>query len=285
MAGSNDTDEPSSRGYRPLPELDDPQDMAVVAEVDALLVAVMARMPMPMEQWRYFRDNLRQDDDPAWRFERKKHFLAFLLREGRDPHLPEAFFPLLMRVAVYEPNPSFNRSFIEPCLRAFGYRRVLEALLTYLATGTNREKAGAARASYWAHLPLLLDDLWARNRALQQTEHSGQAFQRALEEHREERARAQAAFQRMFDEELADLRAAFASAMLTTFIENQDLDVRRSLIPGLSFDASRYPDAARPLIVIAHAIARNHPDDYIRHRVELKDRQGPQGQQRDGPKR
>jgi hypothetical protein len=250
--------------------------MAVASEVDTLLVAVMGRMPMSMDQWRYVWENLRQANDLASRLECKKHFLAILLREGRGPHLPEAFFPLLMRVAVYEPDPSLNRYFIEPCLRAFGYRRVLEALLAYLATGTNREKAGAARASYWAHLPLLLDDVWAsKKRALQQTGHSGEAFQRAVEAYQGELARAKAAFQRMFDEELVDLRAAIASAILTAFIENEDLDVRRSLIPQVSFDASRYPDAA-------HAIAWNHPDDYIRHRVELQDQQGQQG---DGPRR
>jgi hypothetical protein len=90
VAGSNDADEPSPMGYHPLPELDDPQGMAVASEVDTLLVAVMGRMPMSTDQWRYFWENLRQANDLASRLECKKHFLAILLREGQGPHLPEA---------------------------------------------------------------------------------------------------------------------------------------------------------------------------------------------------
>jgi hypothetical protein len=276
MAGSNDADKQSPAVYCPLPELEDPQGMAVASEVDVLLVAVIARMPMPMDQWRYFRENLRQAYDLASRFECEKHFLAILLKLGRDPRLPEEFFPLLMRVAIYEPNPSLNRYYIEPCLRSFGYCRVLEALLTYLVTGTNREKAGTVRALYWAQLPLLVDDLWwqKKEREREQTGNSGEALQRANGEFQEERARAKAAFQKVFDEELADLRATIAGTMLKEFIENEDLDLRRSLIPQLSFDPARYPEAWKPLLPTALAIARNHPDDYIRRRVEIQAKRG-----------
>ncbi|WP_225877258.1 hypothetical protein [Streptomyces resistomycificus] len=68
--------------------------------------------------------------------------------------LPEEFFAPLMAAAVYDPDPSFCRWFVEPALYAFGRRRVMTALLDYLRTGTDAERAGAERAWYCAHLPL-----------------------------------------------------------------------------------------------------------------------------------
>ncbi|MEU3604519.1 hypothetical protein AB0E83_03505 [Streptomyces sp. NPDC035033] len=71
--------------------------------------------------------------------------------------LPEEFFDPLMAAAVYDPDPSFCRWFVEPALYAFGRRRVMTALLGYLRTGTTAEQAGARRAWYCAHLPLRAD--------------------------------------------------------------------------------------------------------------------------------
>ncbi|MEW2418903.1 hypothetical protein AB0953_35275 [Streptomyces sp. NPDC046866] len=71
--------------------------------------------------------------------------------------LPEEFFDPLMAAAVYDPDPSFCRWFVEPALYAFGRRRVMTALLGYLRTGTTAEIAGARRAWYCAHLPLRVD--------------------------------------------------------------------------------------------------------------------------------
>ncbi|MEV0194453.1 hypothetical protein AB0I39_38770 [Kitasatospora purpeofusca] len=71
--------------------------------------------------------------------------------------LPEEFFDPLMAAAVYDPDPSFCRWFVEPALYAFGRRRVMTALLCYLRTGTTAERAGARRAWYCAHLPLRAD--------------------------------------------------------------------------------------------------------------------------------
>jgi hypothetical protein len=61
----------------------------------------------------------------------------------------EDWFEPLVRAAVYDPNPSFNRQLVEPTLTAFGRRRVQLALLGYLRAGANQERAGAARAWYW----------------------------------------------------------------------------------------------------------------------------------------
>ncbi|MFD9434178.1 MULTISPECIES: hypothetical protein [Streptomyces] len=71
--------------------------------------------------------------------------------------LSEEFFDPLMAAAVYDPDPSFCRWFVEPALYAFGRRRVMTALLGYLRTGTTAEIAGARRAWYCAHLPLRAD--------------------------------------------------------------------------------------------------------------------------------
>ncbi|MGW3654894.1 hypothetical protein ACWD6R_03890 [Streptomyces sp. NPDC005151] len=71
--------------------------------------------------------------------------------------LPEEFFAPLMAASVYDPEPSFCRWFVEPALYAFGRRRVMAALLDYLRTGTDMERAGAMRAWYCAHLPLRAD--------------------------------------------------------------------------------------------------------------------------------
>lgn len=272
MAGTHESEEQSHTLYRPIPELTDPQDMAIASEVDTLLGVPMQSALVPTERLQQFGEQILQKDDPEWLLERKKHFLAALLREKKDTCLPETFFPLLMRIAVYEANPSFNRGFIEPCLRAFGYRRVQEALLEYLTEGTNREKAGAARAFYWAQLPLLLPqwhDLY-QNR----TWHDQKELEQALEEFSRAREQAKQAFQKMSAEELADLRSTIAITMLKEFIENDDPDVRRSLIPQLSFHPLHYPEEGKLLIPIALSIARTHYDGYIRHRVEIQLNEG-----------
>ncbi|MEU7556006.1 hypothetical protein AB0B01_27370 [Streptomyces sp. NPDC044571] len=71
--------------------------------------------------------------------------------------LPEELLAPLMAAAVYDPDPSFCRWFVEPALYAFGRRRVRDALVEYLRTGTDAERAGAMRAWYCAHLPLRAD--------------------------------------------------------------------------------------------------------------------------------
>ncbi|MET8751705.1 hypothetical protein ABZW32_16620 [Streptomyces sp. NPDC004667] len=71
--------------------------------------------------------------------------------------LPEEFFAPLMTAAVYDPDPSFCRWFVEPAVYVFGRRRVMAILLDRLLTGTDAEQAGAKRAWYCAHVPLHAD--------------------------------------------------------------------------------------------------------------------------------
>jgi hypothetical protein len=97
---------------------------------------------------------------------------------------------------------------------------VQTALLEYLRHGTNPKRAGAARAWYWTR-----------------------ASQKYVESNRAEW------------DGLASLRAAWREAALREFISNEDINVRRCILPGLPLSIERYPA---------------HPDEYLRHRVEIQ---------------
>jgi hypothetical protein len=161
--------------------------------------------------------------------ERRKWFVVFVLNTAGNT--PKSLFAPMIRAAIYELNPSANRAFIEPCLHTFGHRKVYEALLDYLKSGSNFEKAGAARAVYWAGGGL----------------------------------KSQAAY-----DALSDIRLQKRRLFLQEFVINDDLNVRRSLIPSLVLDPSQYPEEIKPLVNQAIEIARSHSDDYIRHRVEIQ---------------
>ena len=145
---------------------------------------------------------------------------------GAAPVPKRAFVPML-RAAIEECDPSFNRIFVEPCARAHGRRATIEVLLDYLDRGAPFEKAGAANALYWA-AGLGNDDvdkvLLARKRQL----------------------------------------------LLRTFIDSDDLDVRRAIIGKLSLATDDYPEEMHGLVAKAIAIARTSADGYLRHRVEIQ---------------
>lgn len=152
----------------------------------------------------------------------------------------DEWFEPLMRAAVYDPDPSFNRRLIEPAVTTFGRRRVQRALLDYLRAGTDPERAGAARAWYWTQVPL--------------TFLAGSPTPTP-----ESRAEFEA---------VADLRQEWRETALRVFVANNDLDVRRSLLSGLNLNLRHYPEALHETVAEAVRIARTHPDDYLRHRVE-----------------
>ncbi len=78
---------------------------------------------------------------------RRKWFVACVFE--KQP-VPRRLLAGMLRAGVLESNPSSNRLFIKPCVRSFGGLRVNRVLLQYLRSGTDEEKAGAARALYWA---------------------------------------------------------------------------------------------------------------------------------------
>lgn len=177
-------------------------------------------------------------DEGQWR-----HQVRGALREAcrQELLLPEEAFAVLIKAAVHDPDPSFNRQFVEPALNAFGYRRVRSALLDCLRTGTNEERAGAARAWYWSALPLRLPNVRAES---SDTERRTGANDGSV----------------MADD--------WYEAALREFVSNERLDVRRCILPGLPLRKSAYPPELHDLVETAVMIARSHPDDYIRHRVE-----------------
>src|ERR1700746_2926423 len=162
---------------------------------------------------------------------KKKWFVAGVFR---FQPVPKRLLVGMLRTAVFERNPSANRAFIEPCLRSFGVRRVNEILLQYLEVGTNEEKAGAASAFYWSFG-------LRRNQGIA-------------------------------DEDVTDLMDRVACLFLREFVNNEDQNVRRRIIPLLILREDRYvyPAELRPLVTRAIKIARAHPDEYIRHRVEIQ---------------
>jgi hypothetical protein len=174
---------------------------------------------------------------------------------------PEAAFGTLMRAIVHDPNPSSNRQLIEPALATAGRRKVQEALLDILDSGTNAEKAGAARAWYWSKMHFDRPGL-AECRASFAVDPA--AAREALAElqarWREDARRESAATE--------DLRARWQHAALWEFVANEDLDVRRCILPGLSLRPGHYPDGLKDLVETAVRIARSHSDNYIRHRIE-----------------
>ena len=135
----------------------------------------------------------------------------------------------MLRAAIHEPNPSANGTLVDCCLATWGPRRVNEALLDFVEKGTDLDKQGAVSALYWAHF--------------------------VCHESRDE---------------LADVWLRRASVLLKEFIVNTNLHVRRNIIALLalsSLEPSEYLETLKPLIAQAIAIARTHPDEYIRQRV------------------
>ncbi|MEU9731041.1 hypothetical protein [Streptomyces sp. NPDC048002] len=65
-----------------------------------------------------------------------------------------------------------------------------------------------------------------------------------------------------------DVSAEWYATALREFVGNEDLDVRRCLLPGLPLWKSFHPPELHGLVETAVTPARSHPDPYLRHRVE-----------------
>jgi hypothetical protein len=153
---------------------------------------------------------------------------------GVVPAREELFGPLV-RAAVYEPDPSFNAEFVAPAVTLFGYRRVKLALIDYLANGSRPERVGAIRAWVWTQV---------------------------------RRSTTPTPEEKTLDDSLADLRDAWQETVLQVFVADDDLDLRRRLLPRLDLHVLNWPEAQRPTVEKAIRIAREHPDEYLRRCVE-----------------
>ncbi|GAA0294361.1 hypothetical protein GCM10010302_36250 [Streptomyces polychromogenes] len=218
----------TARGFRALPgPVEDRREVfaGCVAEVVRVLGLDVAQEPQP-------------GDQRTW----VQHARTALYKAcRRELVLSEESFQTLIKAAVHDPDPSFNRHFLEPALNAFGHSRVQAALLGYLRAGTDLERAGAASAWYWSALPLRMPTVRAEHPAATAPAEPDGA---------------------------PTVAAEWYETALREFVSNEHLDVRRRLLPGLSLRKSDWPPELHDLVDAAVAIARSHPDEYIRHRVE-----------------
>lgn len=216
------------RAYLPLPDRPSHRRAVFHGHLAALVELLGGEPPAPA------------DSDREWAH-RARTIVSDTLRD--TDVRPQGLFEHLVRAGVHDPDPSFNRQFIEPAVRSYGRRRVKSALIGYLRTGSDPERAGAARAWYWTGVSVRFLD-W-ENRVLTP----------------ESQAEVDA---------VADLGAEWQEAALREFVANEDLDVRRCILPGLALGPGGQPAALHDLVAEAVRIARGHPDAYLRHRVEIQ---------------
>lgn len=221
----------------------------------------MTKVPEQPKQWMMLPGRRR---DPRATFTRSLTELATLLgvtipagvytdREGywaakrpvleaiktRRP-LPDELFAPLIRTAIHDPNPSFNRYFIEPAIGDFGRRRVQSALIDAMRDGTDHDRPGTANAWYWTHLPM---------RDIE----GGIPKQRRL-----------AGF-----DDVTDLDVQWDEACLRAFVQSDDIDVRRSIVAILHLNAPEsFAEHLRDLAAEVIRIVRAGDDAYMHNRIE-----------------
>ncbi|MFI7211583.1 hypothetical protein ACIBP4_12135 [Micromonospora maritima] len=182
----------------------------------------------------------------AWRHRARRAVGAAVAdRAGRTDEagpVPDAWFTPLIRAAVHEPDPSFVRDLAVPTVTAYGRRRIRLALLDHVETGTAADAAGAARAWYPTLVPLRYSV----------------SLDTPTPESLAERAK------------YHDLDRRYREVGLRRFVADDDLDVRRCLLPGLPLSPDAYPTDMHPLVTQAVEIARSSEDEYLRHRVEIQ---------------
>jgi hypothetical protein len=174
--------------------------------------------------------------------EPEKWFAAFLC--ARVETIPESLYFPLIKAGVDEPDPSFDGRFIEPCVWAFGHRRVNTTLLDIFESGTNTEKSGAVKAMYWARVLV--------------TEHNGTYRQVITCGARVKEIRV----------EMSDVWERQLRLMLNEVIQNPDADVRRNIILHMPLRPGTYPSDAEEMVQKVIEIARNHPDRLVRKWIE-----------------
>ncbi|MFB8406321.1 hypothetical protein [Streptomyces sp. NPDC055912] len=163
--------------------------------------------------------------------------------------LPDELFAPLMAAAVYDPDPSFCRWFVEPAVYAFGRHRVMAALVDYLRIGTDAERAGAVRAWYSAHVPFRVDRSPAYG--------PGGVRDPALDESQ-------------------DIKAAWLEASMRVFSEVTDLQMRHRVLLSLPTSRAAYPPSLHELLESTIASARVHPDPHIRRWAAATDAREPE---------
>lgn len=155
----------------------------------------------------------------------------------RERAQPEWFEPL-MRAMVYDFDLSFVRDLVEPAMEAYGRREVKKALIEYLATGTTPERTGAGQAWYFTQLQITFRD----DSDTPTTE--SVAIARSYE----------------------DVDWEWSATALRVFVEDEDVYLRRCVLPWVPRNPAKCPEDVGDLIAQANDIVRTHSDDYIRRR-------------------
>ncbi|MET9227696.1 hypothetical protein [Lentzea sp. NPDC003310] len=165
-----------------------------------------------------------------------RHAISKAVSVRANGSVPEEWFEPLVRAAVLEPDPSFGRQLVGPAMAAFGRRRVKLAILDHLENGTTSDVAGASKAWYHTHFGIRAPGYTGPND----------------------------------DERCSDLNQRYVHAALRRFVAEDDLDLRRCVLPGLPLHRSHYPAELHDLVDEAVRIARTSDDGYLRHRVEIQ---------------
>ncbi|MCI4066335.1 hypothetical protein MRQ36_28795 [Micromonospora sp. R77] len=232
MASTNET----PAAFQPLPGRTVDRSAVCHASLQALLDLVGAESP----------DVDESGNRLVWRHHARRTIGETIARRAEHPAdaggAPDEWFAPLIRAAVSEPDPSFNRQLVEPAIAAFGRRRVQVALLDYLDTGAAADAAGAARAWYWTSIRVSYLPGTTTMTPESAAEH----------------------------EAVSDLRERYRLTALRRFLADDDLDLRRCILPGLTLDPHMYPHHMRDHVAQAVQIARTSNDDYLRHRVEIQ---------------
>ncbi|WP_434445239.1 hypothetical protein [Lentzea sp. E54] len=181
-------------------------------------------------------------DARSWRHA-ARYALGKAISARANEQVPDEWFEPLPRAAVHEPDPSFSRQLVGPAMAAFGRRRVMLALLGFLESSEPADVAGAAKAWY----------------------HTGfRAYAPGYTGPAPDREAERTTFR--------ELHGRYRVVALRRFVADEDLDVRRRILPGLPLDQASYPAELHDLVAEAVRIARTS-DDYLRHRVEIQVRQ------------
>src|SRR6266851_4175841 len=108
--------------YQAIPEYETVSEEAFDRVLDELLRLLNSSIP---ETAQWLVDTLEQSSTSKQpiltSLAQKKQFILAVLRDRKE--LPDAFLVPLVVAAIYEDNPSANRWFIVPAIRAFGFRR------------------------------------------------------------------------------------------------------------------------------------------------------------------
>ncbi|GAA4273043.1 hypothetical protein U6A24_07190 [Aquimarina gracilis] len=83
----------------------------------------------------------------------KKRFVANLF--AIQEQIPEELFEPFIDASIYDTDPSSNQDYLNPCIRVFGFARVIEMLDFRFLHGDDETKKRVKWAYYWVRSPLV----------------------------------------------------------------------------------------------------------------------------------